>query len=264
MVRGAAQDCGAEYSGDLKQGVTTHLVCSDSTGTAASAKLQRAAEWGIPALQWAWLKQSAARRRLLPTGLYLYSGTGSEAAAAAEQGGSTAEPHVTAESVAFASAAEPGHQSTACGLSPLSHAAAMLEQGQRGSTAHVGGREQENLDPHAAKHAAKPPQPAGPPLAAVRGSAQSQHEAGGLAAQLSGLRLGGGAGAYSPPADGDAADGDAVSRAGDADQAMELLDAAEPLAAASAAGSCTVSEDDDDGIHCAQPSPGVDQSMPST
>lgn len=74
-MRDAALAAGARYSGDLQKGVTTHLVVSDNAGTASSAKLQCAADWGIPALHYAWLQQSAHAGRLLPPGLYMYSGT---------------------------------------------------------------------------------------------------------------------------------------------------------------------------------------------
>ena len=74
QVRDAALAAGARYSGDLQKGFTTHLVVSDSAGTAASAKLQCAADWGIPALQWAWLERSAVHGSLLPPGLYMNSG----------------------------------------------------------------------------------------------------------------------------------------------------------------------------------------------
>lgn len=75
QVRDAALAAGARYSGDLQKGVTTHLVVSENAGTAVSAKLRCAADWGIPALQWAWLEKSAMRGSLLPPGLYTYSGT---------------------------------------------------------------------------------------------------------------------------------------------------------------------------------------------
>lgn len=71
-VRELARLAGVQYSGDLVQGRTTHLVLAPSAdGGAASRKLQKAAEWGIPALRLQWLLDSVAAGALQPAGPYL-------------------------------------------------------------------------------------------------------------------------------------------------------------------------------------------------
>lgn len=69
-VRELARLAGLQYSGDLVQGRTTHLVLAPGAGT-ASRKLQKAAEWGIPALRLQWLLDSVVASKVQPAGPYL-------------------------------------------------------------------------------------------------------------------------------------------------------------------------------------------------
>lgn len=246
QVRKAAEAAGAEYSGDLQKDVTTHLVVSDTAGAgaAASAKLLRAAEWGIPALRWAWLKQSAARRRLLPTGLYLYSGTDA-----------AARPQTPLQSSPQAAKAAAPHSPAALPLSPVQDHQQQQQQlcGSRagagraagsGGAATVksrggsderpsGGRENLDPQPHDSSHAAS------------HSPRQAADQEKALAAELEGLQV------QNSPAD--CAAPCSISPAG----GSRFPD--EPAAAASQAGSCTesaASDDDDDDFHCAQGRPG--------
>ena len=69
-VRELARLAGVQYSGDMVQGHTTHLVLAPGAAT-ASRKLQKAAEWGIPALRLQWLLDSVAAGKVQPAGPYL-------------------------------------------------------------------------------------------------------------------------------------------------------------------------------------------------
>lgn len=48
QVRSIVAQLGAEYSGDLVQSWTTHLVCASIADAVAGEKFSRAKEWGIP------------------------------------------------------------------------------------------------------------------------------------------------------------------------------------------------------------------------
>lgn len=56
-VRQLTRQLGAQYSGDLIYGVTTHLVCKDSR-LPDSEKVSVARAWGIPIVHHAWLLAS--------------------------------------------------------------------------------------------------------------------------------------------------------------------------------------------------------------
>ena len=68
-VRQLAWRLGASYSGDLTHGVTTHLVCKDSS-VPASEKVNIARSWGIPVVDHTWLIQSIANEAVLPVESY--------------------------------------------------------------------------------------------------------------------------------------------------------------------------------------------------
>eukprot|EP00878_Enallax_costatus_P033086 GHUV01036472.1.p1 GENE.GHUV01036472.1~~GHUV01036472.1.p1 ORF type:complete len:277 (+),score=105.12 GHUV01036472.1:647-1477(+) len=61
-----ASSIGATYSGDLVQGVTTHLICKRLIDCFGSIKYQRALEWGIHIVTYEWLEASSAAGRPLP------------------------------------------------------------------------------------------------------------------------------------------------------------------------------------------------------
>lgn len=263
-VRKAAEAAGAGYSGDLQKHTTTHLVVSDTAGATASAKLQRAAEWGIPALQWAWLKQSAARGRLLPTGLYLYSGAELDGAHAKpratplqqRRSGSTANgaaagvakstAHGNPAHSAPADKARPHERPTglgAIGRSTGGGAACSGDDGDSSSSAteqqEDGG--QENAAPQQQQ------QQQGDICSAEPRQGQSPGQADALAAELDELQLSGSA--------------HAALAFGSPFEAGSIRLAAEEAAAAAAAsqaGSCTCTEDE--GIDCAQAPPASSNS----
>lgn len=252
QVRKAAEAAGAEYSGDLQKDVTTHLVVSETAGAAASAKLQRAAEWGIPSLQWAWLKQSAARGRLMPTGLYLYSGaepSSSDAAkrpqtpfqdsAPAADGAAQRSPAVLPSTSAEDRLQQHKRCDTAaCAARANASSSAFATAGSHSEERPAAGQDNLTPQPHSATAA---PHSYSPERAADQAEA--------LAAELQGLQV------RSSPLDRGALA--SIQHASD----RQLLD--EPLAAApSQAGSCMCSAgSDDDGIHCAQGAPGQDYFM---
>ncbi|PRW20191.1 hypothetical protein C2E21_9173 [Chlorella sorokiniana] len=93
-VRELARLAGLQYSGDLVQGRTTHLVVAPSAGGgAASRKLHKAAEWGIPVLRLQWLLDSVAAGAVLPAGPYLVDfDEVDEEGAAVPAGGGAAQP----------------------------------------------------------------------------------------------------------------------------------------------------------------------------
>ena len=65
------EHAGYKYCGDLVAGFTTHLVALPSAdAAAASAKLERAREWGIPCVTLGWLLDSVAAAALRPTEAY--------------------------------------------------------------------------------------------------------------------------------------------------------------------------------------------------
>ena len=63
---------GAQYSGDLTYGVTTHLVCKDSC-LPDSEKVSVASAWGIPIVQHNWLLDSLQQRTFLSVDRYCLS-----------------------------------------------------------------------------------------------------------------------------------------------------------------------------------------------
>ena len=244
-VRQAAEAAGAEYRGDLEHGCTTHLVCADGAGAAASLKLQCAAEWGIPALQWAWLKQSAARGRLLPTGLYLYSDAAPADAAAAPLPSEAAhagnEAEESSAAADLAAAAEPARGAgREVAPQPQLQWPQHQDDGYHAAAARCGWNkhgalQQENVAPSLP----------GQPDTAQRSPTQSK----GKAADILAARLGGLSVSRSSASHGfDAACG----------EASDGHEAAGSKAAASVAGSCTCSGvcSEEDDVVCTQPSPG--------
>ena len=63
---------GAQYSGDLTYGVTTHLVCKDSC-LPDSEKVSVASAWGIPIVQHDWLMDSLQQGTILSVDRYCLS-----------------------------------------------------------------------------------------------------------------------------------------------------------------------------------------------
>lgn len=61
------QSSGGTYSGDLLLDFTTHLVYKDQSLAQQGEKYATAKSWGIPVLPFAWLQDSAKRKRLLPS-----------------------------------------------------------------------------------------------------------------------------------------------------------------------------------------------------
>ena len=70
-IRELAGLAGLSYSGDLVRGATTHLVLAPQAGAAASRKLHKAAEWGVPVVRLGWLVDSIAAGQLQPVQPYL-------------------------------------------------------------------------------------------------------------------------------------------------------------------------------------------------
>ena len=68
-VRQLTWQLGAQYSGDLTYGVTTHLVCKDSL-LPDSEKVTVAHAWGIPVVQHAWLVDSVHQGTFLSVETY--------------------------------------------------------------------------------------------------------------------------------------------------------------------------------------------------
>jgi hypothetical protein len=64
-IRELSHLCGLSYSGDLVNGLTTHLVLAAAGGAAPGAgrKAGKAADWGIPTVRLAWLLDSIAAQR---------------------------------------------------------------------------------------------------------------------------------------------------------------------------------------------------------
>lgn len=274
-MRKAAEAAGAGYSGDLQKDTTTHLVVSDAAGAAASAKLQRAAEWGIPALQWAWLKQSAARGRLLPTGLYLYSGAepdgthakprasplqqrgNSSAGSGTAAGGANGSARGSPSCRAPADQAQPQERPTGSGATGRrtgdgaargGDGAARGGNGGGGSSdiEQAGDGGQENTAPQRQQQQQQGRICSAEPCVPSPGQTPGQADA--LAAELDELQLSG-----SP---------DEAIPFGSPFQAGSIQLAAEEAAAASQAGSCTCTEDE--GIDCAQAPPGELPMQPMT
>lgn len=61
------QSSGGTYSGDLLLDFTTHLVYKDQSLAEQGEKYATAKSWGIPVLPFAWLQDSAKRKRILPS-----------------------------------------------------------------------------------------------------------------------------------------------------------------------------------------------------
>lgn len=68
-VRQLVCHLGAQYSGDLTYGVTTHLVCKDSC-LPDSEKVSVASAWGIPIVQHDWLIDSLQQGTFLSVDRY--------------------------------------------------------------------------------------------------------------------------------------------------------------------------------------------------
>ncbi|KAL3141056.1 hypothetical protein ABBQ32_005566 [Trebouxia sp. C0010 RCD-2024] len=68
-VRQLTWKLGAQYSGDLTYGVTTHLVCKDSF-LPDSEKVNVAHAWGIPTVRHAWLLDSVQHGSFLSVDTY--------------------------------------------------------------------------------------------------------------------------------------------------------------------------------------------------
>lgn len=71
-----AELLGLDYSGALVCNRSTHLVLAStdlilSEGNAKSQKLDRAKEWGIAIVTYAWLEDSVARGKILDVEIYL-------------------------------------------------------------------------------------------------------------------------------------------------------------------------------------------------
>ena len=69
QIRQMSLQLGVRYSGDLVNGVTTHLVCKDKLAT-ETEKVSVARAWGLPIVQHAWLLDSIANDRMLPVDDY--------------------------------------------------------------------------------------------------------------------------------------------------------------------------------------------------
>jgi len=75
-IRRMAELLGLDYSGALVRNRSTHLVLAStdlifSEGNAKSQKIDRAREWGILIVAYAWLEDSVARGRILEVENYL-------------------------------------------------------------------------------------------------------------------------------------------------------------------------------------------------
>lgn len=68
-IRQLVCQLGAQYSGDLTYGVTTHLVCKDSC-LPDSEKVTVASAWGIPIVQHEWLLDSLQQGTFLSVDRY--------------------------------------------------------------------------------------------------------------------------------------------------------------------------------------------------
>ena len=243
QAQGTAETC--------RKDVTTHLVVSDDAGAAASAKLQRAAEWGIPVLQWAWLQQSAVRGRLLPAGLYIYSGTEASSlhdakrprtplqAAAGAAARSTARPLVPSQHSNLRPAQARNRTDAGATDASSSGAAGVVEP----ASERQPDTEQENSIPQGLSAAAVP--------LCGRGHAADCTQA--LVTELRGMQV------QSSP----------ISRSVLASvehaSSTTLRDDPAVAAAASQSGSCTCSvASDDDGIECSQRPPGRSQFLHGT
>ena len=78
-VRQLTWQLGAQYSGDLTYGVTTHLVCKDSFPP-DTEKVSVARAWGIPIVQHEWLLDSVQQGGFLPVDPYCLAPKSSAAA----------------------------------------------------------------------------------------------------------------------------------------------------------------------------------------
>jgi twin BRCT domain len=246
LVRDAATAAGATYSGDLQKGVTTHLVVSDDAGTAASAKLQCAAEWGIPALQWAWLKQSALRHSLLPHGLYMYSGTEGSSRDDAKrqrtplQDATAAAPSSAAQPLA---AVQPGSLPTA----QASRCTLKRADGAAGSKAAVIAESVSQRHPHAGQENRLPRSVLSSTAASPCSRDRTADCTEALAAKLEGMQV------LSSPLSRSAL----VSMEHTSSTTLMAEDPREAAAASRASSrTCSVASDDD-GIECSQRLPGV-------
>lgn len=78
-VRQLTRQLGAQYSGDLTYGVTTHLVCKDNL-LSSREKVNVAHAWGIPIVQHAWLLDSVRQGTPLSVDTYCFDLNSSAAA----------------------------------------------------------------------------------------------------------------------------------------------------------------------------------------
>jgi hypothetical protein len=165
-VRELSNLCGLTYSGDLVNGLTTHLVlaaaAAGGAAPGAGRKAGKAADWGIPIVRLAWLLDSIAAQRPQPVEPYLLphqsdGRTGERqqyqqaAAPPGQQGAAAGSCHqlllrhrpssVASNAPPGAAAAASGvqaEQQHAAGCSPGGQAWQQQEQQQRAALAPVG------------------------------------------------------------------------------------------------------------------------------
>ena len=58
QVRALVEALGATYSGELVDGLSTHLVCAHGANCNGVLKVKKAQEWGIPVVRVEWLTDS--------------------------------------------------------------------------------------------------------------------------------------------------------------------------------------------------------------